>query len=159
MEKYHQYPPLIYAGFWMRFFAYGLDIIIIASLQRMLLFFLADGGIKNGFNLGIYLLYFVLMTKLNQGQTLGKMAFGLRVVSFSEEHLSWTTVVVRELFGRYLQKIFSIMYILIVFTPKKQHIIDLLVDTTVIADNNLLLYKEIPLTEQKELEGGDYALY
>ncbi len=159
MERYHQYPQLIYAGFWMRFFAYGLDIIIIASLQRIVLFFLADGGIKNVLSLGIYLLYFVLMTKLNQGQTLGKMAFGLRVVSFNEEHLSWTTVVVRELFGRYLQKIFLIMYILIVFTPKKQHIIDLLVDTTVIVDNNLLLYKEIPLTKQKELEGGDYAVY
>ena len=159
MEKYHQYPSLIYAGFWMRLFAYCLDLIIIGSLQRIFLFFLDGGGIKNGISLAIYLIYFVLMTKLNRGQTLGKMAFGLRVVSFTEVNLSWTTVVIREFFGRYLQKIFMIMYILVVFTPKKQHIIDLLVDTSVIIDNNLMLYEEKPQTQHKELEGGEYAVY
>ncbi len=145
MEKYHNYPALIYAGFWMRFFAYCLDLIIIASLQRIFLFFLASGGLKTVLSLAIYLLYFVLMTKFNQGQTLGKMAFGLQVVSLTEEDLSWTTVMIRELFGRYLQKTFLIMYILIVFTPKKQHIIDLLVETSVISHNNLALYEARPL--------------
>ncbi len=145
MEKFHQYPSMIYAGFWMRFFAYCLDLIVIASLQRVFLFFLASGGIKTVASLVIYLLYFVLMTKLNHGQTLGKMAFGLRVVSFTEEDLSWTTVIIRELFGRYLQKTFLIMYILIVFTPKKQHIVDLLVETSVISQTNLFLYKETPI--------------
>lgn len=151
MEKYHDYPPLIYAGFWMRFFAYCLDLIVIASLQRAFLFFLASGGLKTVLSLAIYLLYFVLMTKLNHGQTLGKMAFGLRVVSFTEEHLSWATVIIRELFGRYLQKAFLIMYILIVFTPKKQHIVDLLVETSVISHTNLALYKGIPLVGSGDL--------
>jgi uncharacterized RDD family membrane protein YckC len=159
MGKYHNYPALIYAGFWIRFFAYCLDLVIIASVQRILLFFLADGGIKSGISLVIFLAYFVLMTKLNQGQTLGKMAFGLRVVSFNEESLSWTTVFIREFFGRYLQKVFMIMYILTVFTPKKQHVIDLLLDTSVIVDNNLLLYREKPILESNEIEGGNYALY
>lgn len=106
MGHYHHYPNTIYAGFWIRFFAYGLDLIIIGSLQRMFLFFLSDGGTKTGISLGIYLGYFILMTKFNQGQTLGKMVFGLRVVSFNEDQLSWTSVLIRELFGRYLQKVF-----------------------------------------------------
>ncbi len=164
MGQYHQYPKTIFAGFWMRFFAYSLDLIIIGSLQRILLFFLEDGAIKAGISLAIYLAYFVLMTKLNRGQTLGKMAFGLRVVSFNEENLSWTSVMVRELFGRYLQKIFLVMYILIVFTPKNQHVIDLLVDTAVISEKNLMLYNEIPQIQeekigQEQIEQGQYAVY
>lgn len=135
MEAYNKYPPLVYAGFWMRFFAYLLDLIIVGSAQRILLIFLKDGNIKTAIALVIFLAYFVLMTKFNKGQTLGKMVFGLRVVCFNEEELSWSTVIVRELFGRYLQKTIWIMYILVAFTPYKQHIIDLFADTTVVSEN------------------------
>ncbi len=56
------------------------------------------------------------------------------------------------------------MYILIVFTPKNQHVIDLLVDTAVISEKNLLLYNEIPQIQeekigQEQIEQGQYAVY
>lgn len=139
MAEYNKYPPIVYAGFWMRLFAYTLDMIIVASLQQILLIFLENGTVKTALALVIILGYFVLMTKLNQGQTLGKMAFGLRVVCFNEEELSWLTIIVRELFGRYLQSTMWIMYVLVAFTPYKQHIVDLLTDTTVVSENAVTL--------------------
>lgn len=139
MAEYNKYPPIVYAGFWMRLFAYTLDMIIVASLQQILLIFLENGTVKTALALVILLGYFVLMTKLNQGQTLGKMAFGLRVVCFNEEELSWLTIIVRELFGRYLQSTMWIMYVLVAFTPYKQHIVDLLADTTVVSENAIIL--------------------
>ncbi len=145
MERYHQYPNEIYAGFWMRFFAYSIDILMIGSLQRVLLFYLESGWIKNGLSLGIYFIYFVLMTKFGQGQTLGKMIFGLRVVCFNEEKLSWATVITREMFGRYIHKIFIILYPVLVFTDKSQHLVDLLVDTAVISEKSRMLYEKVPL--------------
>ncbi|MCF8020501.1 MAG: RDD family protein [Vallitaleaceae bacterium] len=145
MKEFNKYPNIIYAGFWMRFFAYLLDVILVGSIQRMMLFFLGEGLLKTTLSVILFLAYFILMTKLNQGQTLGKMVFGLRVICFNEEELSWATVLVRELFGRYLQKIIWPMYFLVVFTPYKQHVIDMLSDTSVITENYLclLLEKEV----------------
>ncbi|PKM57588.1 MAG: hypothetical protein CVU98_05380 [Firmicutes bacterium HGW-Firmicutes-3] len=147
MEEFNRYPKISYAGFWMRFFAYLLDLILVGSIQRIMLFFLGEGFIKTALSVILFLAYFVLMTKLNQGQTLGKMVFGLRVICFKEEELSWSTVLVRELFGRYLQKIIWPMYLLVAFTPYKQHVIDLLADTSVVTENYvyLLLQKEAML--------------
>lgn len=147
MEEFNKYPKISYAGFWMRFFAYLLDLILVGSIQRSMLFFLGEGFIKTALSVILFLAYFVLMTKLNQGQTLGKMVFGLRVICFKEEKLSWSTVLVRELFGRYLQKIIWPMYLLVAFTPYKQHVIDFLADTSVVTENYvyLLLQKEAML--------------
>ena len=142
---YHNYPEFMYAGFWMRFFAYLLDVLIISGLQGAFLFFLKAGTLKTYLSLAIFLAYFILMTKLNKGQTLGKMVFGLRVICFREENLSWSTVIVRELFGRYLQKVFLILYILVAFTPKKQHVVDLLTETSVLTENYLRLYHPEPV--------------
>ncbi|VDN46059.1 putative integral inner membrane protein [Petrocella atlantisensis] len=145
MKEFNKYPNIIYAGFWMRFFAYLLDLILVGSIQRMMLFFLGEGLLKTTLSVILFLAYFILMTKLNQGQTLGKMVFGLRVICFNEEELSWATVLVRELFGRYLQKIIWPMYLLVAFTPYKQHVIDMLADTSVVTENYLclLLEKEV----------------
>lgn len=159
MEKYHNYPSIVYAGFWIRFFAYCTDLIMIGSLNRMLLFFLEEGRVKTIASLGVFLLYFLLMTKLNNGQTIGKIIFGLRLVSFSQEKLSWTTVVVREIFGRYLLKSYAIIYLITAFSEKKQHGIDMLLDTTVISENSLQLYKEIPINIGEEVKREELAAY
>ncbi|MFU1845165.1 RDD family protein, partial [Enterococcus faecium] len=57
-------------------------------------------------SLAIYLTYFVLLTKLNSGQTIGKMIFGIRVVSFEEKELSWQTIFIRECICRFILKNF-----------------------------------------------------
>lgn len=87
----------------------------------------------------VYLAYFILLTKLNHGQTIGKMVFGIRVICFEEEELSWPTVLVREGACRFVLRgsIFMLGYLVTIFTPNKQHIGDYFSDTSVVTLNLL----------------------
>jgi uncharacterized RDD family membrane protein YckC len=131
-----------YAGFWMRLWAYLLDLIVIASINRILVkpvFRLLDISLVET-NLFApisiitaitFYLYFVLMTKF-YGQTLGKMVFGLKVVGIKEEHLSWKTILFREWIGRFISSTIIIGYVITAFLSKKQGLHDIFADTTVI---------------------------
>ncbi len=132
IKSFKDYPEGIYAGFLIRVFAFIIDIIMIGALQRITLFYMKEGTLRALLLLTIYLLYFILMTKLNDGQTIGKMIFGIQVICLNEEKLTWNTVIVREGFGRYLQKVIFILYGLTIFTPYKQHFVDMLSDTSVV---------------------------
>lgn len=134
-----------YAGFWMRFWAYIVDGIIIFSINGFLLSpfkFLNNGAIVqfgywtvNGFAAAIiFYVYFLLMTKFF-GQTLGKMIFGLKVVSEKEESLTWTDLFFREVVGRFIYNIIGILavlYVVVAFTKEKQGIHDFIGKTHVI---------------------------
>ncbi|MEG0267662.1 MAG: RDD family protein [Carnobacterium sp.] len=138
------YPAFFYGGFWVRFFAYLIDLLVISSLNRLIVYSIfitaplplseEPFSLLSISKLIIFLLYFILMTKLTNGQTIGKMIFGLRVVCFKEEKLSWVTVIIREGFGRYILKIGSILYLSVLFTKRNQHIVDLLSDTSVVLE-------------------------
>lgn len=134
--------PIRFAGFWMRFWAYLLDIIVIGSLDRILikpLFRALDISLSDpsmfapiSIATGItFYAYFVIMTKLF-GQTLGKMVFGLKVVTLDGHPLSWSTILFREWIGRFISVTVLIGYCLVAFLPKKQALHDLFVETTVI---------------------------
>ncbi|MGG3922187.1 RDD family protein, partial [Geobacillus thermodenitrificans] len=70
-----------YGGFWLRFWAYLLDIIVVSSINRLIvwpLFRLFDWPLERDQVAAIIgYAYFVLMTK-TFGQTLGKMVCGLK---------------------------------------------------------------------------------
>ncbi|MBT2697782.1 RDD family protein [Bacillus sp. ISL-40] len=133
---------LRYAGFWMRFWAYLLDLVVVGSIVRLLIkpiFRLLDIPLSetNMFapvsisSAVIFYLYFVLMTKyLNQ--TLGKMVFGLKVVDLKNDQLTWGTILFREWIGRFISATIIFGYIIVAFLPKKQGLHDLFTDTTVI---------------------------
>ncbi|MBM7701206.1 RDD family protein [Metabacillus iocasae] len=138
-------PSIYYAGFWMRFWAYVLDIIVIGSLNRLVIkpiFQVLDisreGGILSPYAITtaiVFYLYFILMTKICS-QTLGKMVFGLKVVHIKGEQLSWPVIVFRELVGRYISKtLLFIGYLLVAFLPKNQGLHDYFAETTVIHEN------------------------
>ena len=148
IRRFNDYPDYFYAGFFIRLFAFTTDVILIGALSHLFLFFLSESLVKTVLSLMIYLLYFILMTKFTNGQTLGKMIFGIRVIAINEEKLSWTTILVREGFGRYLQKVLWIMYSLTIFTRYKQHVVDFLTDTSVVTENYLRLLEST--TELKE---------
>ncbi len=86
----------------IRMFAFLVDLLCIGAITRLTLGIAKNLGWLNfsdsylsiyGFTaLLIYLAYFILLTKFNHGQTIGKMIFGIRVISFDEEELSWSTV-------------------------------------------------------------------
>lgn len=134
--------PIRFAGFWMRFWAYLLDLIVIGSINRMIInpvFRALDISLYESSMLApmsiataiTFYAYFVLMTKYF-GQTLGKMVFGLRVVNLDGSPLTWNTVLFRELIGRYISVSIFVLYLIVAFLPKKQGIHDLFVDTSVI---------------------------
>ncbi|WP_203361476.1 RDD family protein [Bacillus sp. REN10] len=140
-----------YAGFWMRFWAYLLDLIVIGSISRLIIYPVLRAlemdvhsnqmfSPVNIATAAVFYLYFILFTKYS-GQTIGKMVLGLKVISLIEPRLSWQTVLVRELFGRYITATIFILYVLIAFLAKKQGVHDLLADTTVIHENSLAIEK------------------
>lgn len=153
-RAYHHFPHYFYAGFWIRAFAFLVDILCISLISSILLNgILSFVGLKAGGNLtpygllslAIYLGYFVLMTKFTNGQTLGKMIFGIQVVCFKEENLSWATVLVREGACRFILKsgLGLIGYLPAAFTPTKQHLGDFLSDTSVVTLNSIKAYNGV----------------
>ncbi|MDN3018222.1 RDD family protein [Paenibacillus sp. BSR1-1] len=131
-----------YAGFWMRFWAYLLDLIVIGSIGRILIkpvFRVLDLSLSewNMFapisiaSAVIFYLYFMLMTKYFD-QTLGKMVFGLKVIELNKEKLTWGTILFREWIGRFISATTIVGYLIVAFLPKKQGIHDLFTDTSVI---------------------------
>lgn len=146
-KQYHQFPNYFYAGFWMRFFAFLVDLLMIACVKTIFLGSVlglsADGILYAVGAMVCYLGYFILMTKLTNGQTIGKMIFGLKVVCFNEEKLSWTTVLIREGACRIILKkgFFMLGYLVAAFSPKKQHIGDMLSDTSVVSLNLIKAYQ------------------
>lgn len=131
-----------FAGFWMRFWAYLLDLIIIGSIERLLInpifrglgIELHDSSMFAPISIVtaiIFYAYFVLMTKFF-GQTLGKMVFGLKVIDLNGKKLSWGTILFREWIGRFISTTVWITYVVVAFLPKKQGLHDLFADTTVI---------------------------
>lgn len=138
----HASTPIKYAGFWMRFWAYLLDIVVIGSLNRIIVYpilrlldvSLNDASIFAPVSIltaVIFYLYFVLMTRFF-GQTLGKMVFGLKVISLKDEKLKWSTILFREWIGRFISGSILLLYFIVGFLPKKQGIHDLFADTTVV---------------------------
>lgn len=138
------FPRVKFAGFWMRFWAFLLDGLVIFGLNRLFVFlFLQWLNIENGVVLSFIALaigfsYFVFMTK-KFGQTLGKMVFGLKVISKTGEPLSWGTVIFREVVGRYMHQVFwffYLLYLLVPFTKRKQGIHDYIADTYVVHEES-----------------------
>nr|WP_281274482.1 RDD family protein [Mesobacillus subterraneus] len=138
MERYAG----LYAGFWMRFWAYLLDLLVIGSINRMIInpvfraldFSLFEDKMFTPMAIAtaiVFYLYFVLMTKF-YGQTLGKMVFGLKVVDLDGKKLTWGTILFREWIGRFISATLTVLYVVVAFTKKKQGLHDLFADTTVI---------------------------
>ena len=131
------------AGFWVRFWAYIVDILILSSIGMLLIkpiFRLFSLELNNPvwyapftvITAVIFYAYFVFMTKLCS-QTIGKMIFGIRVVSNNGEKLTWGNVIFREWIGRLICNIpLNIPYIVVAFTPKKQGVHDFIADTLVV---------------------------
>lgn len=155
-KPFHNFPSFFYVGFWLRLFAFLIDLLVIWSINRLMVqsLFLVlryplSEELFSAFSLSklaVYLLYFTVSTKWTNGQTIGKIIFGIRVVSFREEKLSWGTVLIRECFGRYILKIVPFIYLMVVFTHEKQHLADFFSDTAVVSEN-LVWASELSLKE------------
>lgn len=134
------------AGFWVRFWAYLIDLLIITALTSILIkpvfallgletteaSWYAPFAIMSAI---VFYGYFVLMTKFFR-QTVGKMIMGIRVVSLKSDRLSWTTLLFREWIGRFLSVTIWPLYWIVGFTPLKQGVHDFIADTTVVHEES-----------------------
>ncbi|MCL2310674.1 MAG: RDD family protein [Proteobacteria bacterium] len=152
---------MIYAGFWYRFLAWLIDVIILSTAQSALgmifmvvSMFFAFGGAHTdsdtpalGFFLGAYgvvvllsivlsLLYFTLCESSRWQATIGKLVIGLKVTDTSGNRLSFLRAL-----GRYAAHFVTnltllIGYVINVFTARQQALHDLIAGT-------LVVYKEV----------------
>ncbi|MET3683974.1 putative RDD family membrane protein YckC [Alkalibacillus flavidus] len=144
-DEHAQHEDVRYAGFWMRFWAYVVDLIVVFAINGVILmpYRIVTGGdnVEIGFwtvaailtTIVLYA-YFVFMTKWFN-QTLGKRIFGLRVIRQDREPLSWSDLVFREVVGRFFYRVLgftNLLYIVVAFNPEKQGIHDMIGDTYVI---------------------------
>lgn len=153
-----------YAGFWIRFWAYLIDLLIVGSISGIVvkpIFRVMHIEITNPsfllfspykiVSLVLLLVYFTLMTKWFQ-QTVGKMIMGIQVKSSTGQPLTWGHVIFREVFGRFISKTLLIPYLLVIFMPKKEALHDIFADTVVVHEK---VYEQLQIQSfiKKEEEG------
>lgn len=138
-----------HAGFGLRLAAYLIDLIAIWSIKKIIIhpivsmlnledkhFWIPLFSVENIGSAFVYFLYFILMTWFFRA-TLGKMLFGLKVISYTRDPLTFGRVVIRELFGRYISDFFArLLYLVVLFNPKKQSIHDMLAETIVVKERD-----------------------
>ncbi len=134
-----------FAGFWMRFWAYLLDLLVVASINGIIVSPLVTFTGLRGMNIAFFtieavliavvtFLYFLLLTK-KWGQTIGKRIFGLKVIAKKNESLTWSSVIFREVIGRYILQGFTLtytLYLIVAFQKEKQGLHDMVGETYVI---------------------------
>lgn len=147
MDKYEHKT----AGFWMRFWAFIIDSLIITAVVGILInpiFYLMDWDLSGSawyapisiISAIVYYSYFVLMTYYFK-QTVGKMIFGLRVVSLKDEKPTFISVLFREWIGRFICNVILPIYLLVVILDKNQGLHDYFADTTVVHENGYIKIK------------------
>ncbi len=160
MEETDQY-MLKPAGFWIRFWAYLIDLLVVSSISSIVIYpvfhifnwdvqgttWYAPIGILTSI---IFYLYFILMTKFFK-QTVGKMIVGIRVVSLKQEDLSISTILFREWIGRFFSATILPLYWIIGFTPNKQGVHDFIADTMVVHEQ---AYEKKVLKNYKRIESS-----
>ncbi|MDN6639235.1 MAG: RDD family protein [Tetragenococcus sp.] len=151
----NDFPNYFFAGFWIRLFAFIVDLLCIHAITTVVLSapfawfsieqsseFLSTYSLLA---LAIYLAYFTLLTKLNRGQTVGKMIFGIRVICLTEKKLTWKTVLIRETALRFVLQLNPLLYlgyVPTIFTRKKQHVADYFADTSVVTINLIQAFNQ-----------------
>jgi|ERR1700728_231978 len=150
-------PPVAYAGFWLRFVAFIIDLIVLYFVGMIVtLPFVASVGMREimrghmpmspeelmplmGAFIRLFLirmvlnwLYYALLESSGWQATLGKKALGLEVTDMEGRRIGFGRAT-----GRFFAKIISslilfIGYIMIGFTEKKQGLHDMIAGTLVI---------------------------
>jgi uncharacterized RDD family membrane protein YckC len=148
-----------YAGFWLRFVAIFIDIIIIGALQFVVIapILAAIGiGVSNSSAMDtadpmamvatiaavfstvgiigqvVQILYFTLMESSKFQATIGKLALGLIVTDMNGGKLDFVKALIRNVSKIVSGIILLIGYIMAAFTEKKQGLHDIIAGTLVV---------------------------
>lgn len=134
-------PQFRYAGFWIRFVAYVLDVIILLPISVGVTIFLLPTLLNPEnvaanllANLGLTLVQFAYKVFFNgkYGATPGKLVVGLKIVRTDGSGLGYGLATGR-LFAEFISAIiFGIGYIIAAFDPEKRSLHDRICNTRVI---------------------------
>lgn len=137
-----QWQKPCFGSFWKRYGAFLIDSLLANAITKILFnlsihHLVTEEAVLNNWwyqllKLSVFLGYFVTTMILLKGQTVGKYLLGLQVVSLKTGDLDLNTILVRELAGRTVIYFFPILSLTLIFTPQRQHLLDLLCDTVVI---------------------------
>ncbi len=136
-----------YTGFWVRFAASFIDLLIIIFFFCVPLFYvlnlltkdavfavgslLSSTGLISPWIIPIVFLYYVITTHF-YGATFGKMAVGCKVTAIDGSRLSLGQVVLREVLGKFINSItLNIGYLIAAFTPQKRGLHDYIAKSVV----------------------------
>lgn len=145
IEDYMTLSKNFYAGFWTRFVAYLIDMIVIYAIASLLNTFSfgllnkqLDFPILGEESLSYVIVmfaYFISMTYFFS-QTLGKMIMKIKVETNKGDKLGLMDVVYREVVGRLLTIFLAYLpYLAIAFTNKKKGLHDFIADTVVVKED------------------------
>ena len=145
IEDYMILSKNFYAGFWTRFVAYLIDMIVIYAISSLLntisfglLNKVLDFPILGEESLSYVIVmftYFISMTYFFS-QTLGKMIMKIKIETNRGDKLSFADVVYRELVGRLLTIFLAYLpYLAVAFTNKKKGLHDFIADTVVVKED------------------------
>lgn len=148
------------AGFWMRFWAFVVDILVVTAIVGIIvnpLFHLFGWSLSESHWYSpmtivsgvFYYAYFVLTTKYWQ-QTVGKMIFGLKVKGKTNVKLDWLTVLFRETVGRFISNKIPIIYLMVAFMPKNHGLNDIIADTVVVQEKVFIKRKKEVVIENSQ---------
>lgn len=143
-----------YASFWKRLIAAVIDGLILSVAFSLFFSMLsANGGVSFNFflgspfltysggenlagnllRIGLSLTYYVLLT-WQSGSTLGKRLMKIKVVAENGNKATFTTVLLREVVGKFVSTIvIGIGYLWVLFDAKKQGWHDKIAKTIVVA--------------------------
>ena len=127
-----------YSGFWRRFAAYLIDVILLNVIFWIVILILGgiggDGGAVIGYLLALvgYFAYFSYMESSERQATVGKSALGIQVTDLNGARISFGKAL-----GRTAGKILSALilyigFIMAAFTEKKQALHDIMAGTLVV---------------------------
>src|SRR5579872_1149250 len=131
---------MTYIGFWRRFAALLIDIIILAIIGGVIGLIFSWGGfsrfqvglINNVVNLVLAIGYWVFY-QAKMGQTLGKKALGIKVVTTRGKTPSTGNFFLREIVGKFVSGlILGIGYLMVIWDSKKQGLHDKIASTYVV---------------------------
>ena len=135
------YPDFLTASLGKRAAAFIIDLILISSISGFFTSMALSLGVKSSeeflstfylIKLAIFLGYFTITTLVTNGQSLGKMIFGIKIVKEDGEDLSPLDIITREFFVNFILHKFQIFYMAPIFISRNRALGDLAIDTVII---------------------------
>lgn len=140
------FSPFRYAGFWRRFWARLLDMILLAGGEYVIFYVLWVGTSYDldgfGYFLFLSLLYWIFFASFHASPlraTPGKLALGIKVVDLNGERIRFGRALARGLAEYLSALLLMIGYIMAAFTDRKQGLHDFVADTLVIRTRGLTI--------------------